>query len=183
MKHFVIAIDWYGPFPLKKAVSEAKEHLNGGLYLCIGRQKWGRSRLPQYIGISSHSVGTRLETSIKPQSVIDAKFWIGEVITSEATGPRTKATPRTLDEAEWLHAYFMELGLNEKKRIKPPSRPVTVLNRWWKPDGEYDNPWVMRPHPDWPDLIDFRGPKYSARIVWFGGKLKRVPPPFFSVCD
>jgi hypothetical protein len=63
MKHFVIAIDWYGPFPLKKAVSEAKEHLNGGLYLCIGRQKWGRSRLPQYIGISSHSVGTRLETT------------------------------------------------------------------------------------------------------------------------
>jgi hypothetical protein len=72
--------------------------------------------------------------------------------------------------------------LTDIHQIAAGSFAVTVLNRWWKPDGEYDNPWVKRPHPYWPDLIDFRGPKCSARIVGFGGKLKRVPL-LFSVCD
>ena len=27
--------------------------------------------------------------------------------------------------------------------------------------------------PDWPDLIDFLGREYGARVVWFGKNVKR----------
>ena len=71
-----------------------------------------------------------------------------------------------LDLAEWAHIYFLQLPLNEKKKARPPDRPITVLNRWWKTD--YETPIQKPPHPSWPNLIDFLDDGYDTRLVWFG---------------
>ncbi len=101
---------------------------------------------------------------------------MGEVATAEIAGPKRKSTPESLDVAEWLHAYFLKLPLNERKTLNPPQRAATILNRWWHTD--YETLWVKRPHPLWPDLFDYLGPMLPAKLVWFGKKQKRVKPPF-----
>lgn len=173
MAHFMVGVDWYGPYTKADACTAAANDYVGGLYMCIGRQAYERSASLQYIGISKESLGTRLRQSPKLSSLSSGeKIWLGEIGTAERPGRKRKMTPATLDAAEWLHVYFLSLPLNEKKRINAPTKPVTVMNRWWRPD--YETPH-RRPHPDWPDLIDFMGPDYPARIVWFGKQQKVLP--------
>ena len=73
-----------------------------------------------------------------------------------------------LDLSEWAHAYFLQLPHNNKKKATPPDRAITVYNRWWKRD--FVTPYKRRPHNSWPDMIDYVGPDYDAKLVWFGGK-------------
>lgn len=177
MKHLAVVIDWYGPYTVTEALKVSKYDYSSGLYVGIGKLHYahGASKL-QYIGLSKN-LSRRLANHHKlPEITRDTKLWLGEVATSEPTGKKKKVTSTSLDYAEWLHAFFMQLPLNDKKKANPPNRSVTVLNRWWKKD--YETPWVRRPHPLWPDLIDFINMELPAKVVWFGKKQKRVKPPF-----
>lgn len=181
MRHLAIVIDWYGPYSISEALHASKHDGYGsGLYMGIGKQLNERGTgQPQYIGLSKN-LAARLANHHKlPDITRDAKIWLGEVATAEPSGQRQKTTSACLDYAEWLHAFFLQLPLNDKKKINPPNRSVTALNRWWRTD--YETPWIRRPHPLWPDLIDFAGSDLPAKIIWFGKKQQRIKPPFLPL--
>ncbi len=167
-KHLMIAIDWFGPYlSISDARASARSDYQDGLYLAIAKDGRRSTRL-EYIGISKN-LGGRLSNDHHKLSQIDIhQIWLGEISTAEPSGKPMKVTKATLDYAEWLHAYFLQLPDNDKKRADAPFRPVTILNRWWKTD--YETPRRNRPHPDWPNLIDH--PRYGqvSRAVWFGGR-------------
>src|SRR5690606_3401447 len=98
----------------------------------------------------------------------DRKIWLGEVSSVGIPGKNSKKTNAQLDLAEWAHAYFLELPVNNRKKAQPPFRPVTVINRWWRVD--YETPARQRPHADWPDVIDYLGREYGAKVAWFGNQ-------------
>ena len=134
-KGLVIGIDWFGPYT-RKEVLKAASNFDGGLYLAIGRKsgKGNHKKRPQYIGISTkHLCGRAGLPSHHKLKELDstASIWLGEIATAEPAGKRKYATRTTLRFAEWLHAYFMALPLNERKKENLPLIPVTVLNRWW----------------------------------------------------
>ena len=169
MKHFVVGVDWYGPFTRAEAIAEAREVGVGGLYLAIGRCGRQTVSKPQYVGLS-RNLAQRLQIHHKlPLLRPDMQLWLGYPATAEQSGRRAKVTPRTWDDAEWCHAYFMALPLNERKAGAPPQQNVTVLNRWWHADGR---PRSRRPHSSWPDLFDFMGLERRSRVVWFGGRVE-----------
>lgn len=179
-KHFMIAVDWFGPYrDIVEARAAAKSDYNHGLYMCIGKCAGQQKATMQYIGLGA-KVHTRLiETHHKLSLVVkERELWLGEIATAEPSGKKLKVTKATLDYAEWLHARFMRLPLNEKKTKRVPPRRVTVLNRWWKTD--YITRRKNRPHPAWPDLIDYPHYEQPARMVWFGGKQQRVLPPDYA---
>lgn len=178
MKHLAIVIDWYGPYSMSQALEASKNNGYGaGLYVGIGKQynERGLSN-PQYIGLSRNLAARLSNHQTLPKITRDLKIWLGEIATSDPNEKKKKSTSVSLDYAEWLHAFFLQLPLNEKKKINPPTRSVTLLNRWWKRD--YETPWVKRPHSLWPDLIDFISDEYPAKVVWFGKKQQRRKPPF-----
>ena len=168
MKHFVVGVDWHGPYSRTEASEDAKLYNPSGLYFAIGRVKPNGASEPQYVGLSK-ALSKRLSNSHKKLDLLEpgARFWLGYISTAEQSGCRAKATPRTLDDAEWCHAFFMDLPLNEKKVGSPPQQKVTVLNRWWTVEGEPRN---RRPHKGWPDLFDFMQRDCRSRVVWFGGR-------------
>lgn len=177
-KRLVIGIDWFGPYT-RFDVGQASRNFGGGLYFAIGRLagKGNHKRKPQYIGISSDLVGRAASARHHKLRELDqatASIWLGEIATAEPAGRRFHVTPTTLRFAEWLHVYFMTLPLNERLRENLPPKPVTVLNRWWKKDN---TPCLRRPHPDWPDLIDYAGRDFRARKVWFAAPNQIVYPP------
>lgn len=178
-KHLMIAVDWFGPYDLDSAWEAAKSDYGHALYMCLGRQPYQRSTTLQYVGIGNN-VHTRLnEDHHKLRKVTrEREIWLGEIATAEPSGKKLKVTRATLDYAEWLHARFLQLPLNEKKTKTLPSRSVTVLNRWFKTD--YETLRRNRPHPDWPDLIDYPHYELPARLVWFGGKQKYFIAPSYA---
>ena len=180
--HLVVGIDWYGPYCLDAAKSAAEGDYDGGLYLCIGKTRGQHHRRLQYIGKSNEKLHARLSGNHhKLKNVTrERKIWLGEIATGNVPGRKKHATPQSLQMAEWATARFLKLPLNDNLSESLPSRPVTVLNRWWKTD--YKTPRFKRPHPEWPDMIDFLGADYRARNVWFGspGKLRIFSSPHFS---
>lgn len=177
MKHLAVVVDWYGPYTQAEARASSRSDYDSGLYLGIGKLKHQKEgSRPQYVGLSKN-LSQRLPNHKKLPSITrDARIWLGEVGTAEVAGRKRKKTTVSLDAAEWALTYFMQIPLNRKKRLSPPDRPITLLNRWWRKDLETQ--WVRRPHQAWPDLIDFMSEEETAKLVWFGGKLKRVKPPF-----
>lgn len=178
MRHLVTVIDWYGPFSHKEAVTAVKEDgFADGLYLCLGKTKGkhGNSKL-QYVGIAGKDLKSRVKTGHYKLDLVtrDRTLWLGEVSSLGVPGRKTKKTDPSLDFSEWALVYFLQPSLNDKKKYTPPARPVSVLNRWWKVD--YKTPWVKRPHPELPEFIDYLGPKYKAKVVWFRSP-KRVAVP------
>ena len=174
-KHFMIAVDWYGPYTdMDAARSIARYDYDQGLYLCIGTVENQTVARPQYIGIGSTLANRLNERHHALRQIAGRNLWLGQVVTAEPGGRKQKATQATLDFAEWLHARFMQLPLNQKKKKTFPDRGVTVLNRWWRPD--YETAHRRRPHPEWPDLIDVPHYGLPARAVWFGGKQRLFDP-------
>lgn len=169
MRHLVTVIDWYGPYnSLESAKQAAKADYAGGLYLCIGQQEHEVDPPSiQYVGIAQQDMATRVNEYHHALTKVKRgfKLWMGEVSSLESPGRRHKQTRPSLDYAEWCLTYFLDVRLNQKKTKRPPDRPITVFNRWWKTD--YETPYRKRPHPDWPDLIDFLGTGHKARLVWF----------------
>ncbi len=175
-KHLVVAIDWYGPYPgLPDTMAALAEYdWMQGLYLAIGKSETQPEHGMQYVGIS-RSLHTRVKSDHATLAKIsDLTIWLGEVGTAQPSGKRVKKTPATLDYPEWLMAYYMALPLNSKKKANSPPVPISLLNRWWKRD--FVTPYVKRPDPSWPDFIDYLGPDFSTKIVWFGKKMKRIKP-------
>jgi hypothetical protein len=171
-KHLVVGVDWYGPYDLKQASDVAVDYGKGGLYLCLGKRKGEHSRKLQYIGKSNDGLASRLREDHHKLSLVvrDRSLWLGVIGTGGLPGKRKLLTPQGLRLAEWAIARFLELPLNHKLKTLP-SDPVSVLSRWWRLD--YETPH-HRPHPDWPELIDYLGPDYGARLVWFGGKQLKI---------
>ncbi|GEO85545.1 MULTISPECIES: hypothetical protein [Alphaproteobacteria] len=179
-KHLMIAVNWYGPYwDLDEVRAEARANWNHGLYMCIGMRPYQRKVSMQYIGIGG-AVHTRMtHDHHKLREVTrERAIWLGDIATAEPSGKRLKATKTTLDYAEWVHARFMQLPLNEKKTKNLPSRSVTVLNRWFKTD--YETLRKNRPHPDWPDLIDYPDYDMPARMIWFGGRQQYFHAPDYA---
>ncbi|PPC97975.1 MAG: hypothetical protein CTY35_06480 [Methylotenera sp.] len=169
MKPVVALIEWFGPYGLEAARNASKFDYDDGLYIVIGKQKNERKSHVQYIGLAS-DLCARLNGVHHAIPLVTREFeiWLGEVVSPRTPGRKIKTTDRMLDLAEWSHAYFMQLPINSKKRSAPPDRPITVYNRWWQTNFEV--PHKKRPHHEWPDLIDFFGSEYQAKLVWFGGQ-------------
>jgi hypothetical protein len=164
--HIAVVIDWYGPYHgIQEAKKAAKSDWVDGFYLLIGKEKYQKSP-PKllYVGISDY-----LPDRVTPQHPIlpyisgEPMVWLGYIVTYGIPG---RANKKLLQLAEWAIAYFLELPLNTKKTAYPPNDPITVFNRWWKKD--YETPRKQRPHPHWPDVIDFAGWEYGARVGWLG---------------
>ena len=178
-RHLMIAIHWYGPY---KDLDEARECARydniHGLYLAIGKCRSDRTKRLQYVGIGS-AIHTRLNERHHKLSLVEKEreIWLGEIVTAEPSGKRLKATRTTLDLAEWMHARFLGLPLNDKKTKALPRRSVTVLNRWFALN--YETP-ARRPHKDWPDLIDYPDCELPARAVWFGVRQRRFLAPDYA---
>lgn len=178
-RHLMIAINWYGPYKdIDEARQCARHDYEHGLYVAIGECLGEQTPSMQYVGIGK-AIHTRLNNRHHKLSLILRKrmIWLGEIATAEPSGRRLKATRTTLDFAEWLHARFLRLPLNDKKTKALPSRSVTVLNRWFGLD--YETP-KRRPHRDWPDLIDYPGFNLPARVVWFGVRQRRFLAPDYA---
>ena len=166
-----MGVDWYGPYSRTEAAEDAGRYGGGGLYLAIGCCGRETAPKPQYVGLS-RNLKQRLQQHHKLGLLRPGeRLWLGYPATAEQSGRRAKATPRTWDDAEWCHAYFMDLPLNERKANRPPPRNVTVLNRWWRVDGQ---PRRRRPHASWPDLFDYMGAEHHSRVVWFGGRVRAI---------
>lgn len=174
MLHLVTVLDWYGPFGYDEAFEIARKDFDGGMYLCVGKVKsqHGPATI-QYVGIAGKVLRSRVNGTHAKLILVtrERNIWLGEIGSLGVPGKKAKKTNASLDFAEWALVYFLKPRLNNKKTKTPPARPVTVLNRWWKRD--YATQHVRRPHPNWPDLIDYLGPESKARVVWFKGA-KRI---------
>jgi len=172
-KHLMIAVNWYGPYRTVRAAREsAKEFYGEGLYFALGRSQGEKRRSMQYIGIGN-DVQTRLKDDHHKLKLVNSsiEIWLGEIATANPSGRRYKVTKPTLDYAEWLHAFYLPMRLNEKKTRHAPDRSVTVMNKWYS-CKDWTTP-KDRPFAGWPDLIDYPHDDCSkARIVWFDGKMK-----------
>lgn len=172
MKPTVALVNWFGPYSRSDAAPASFDY-DDGLYMVIGRCKYGRKVSLQYMGLAS-SLSRRLNNSHHALGEVnDASIWLGEVESPRTPGRKIKVTDRMLDLVEWAHIYFLELPLNQKKRKRPPDAQVVVYNRWWKTD--YETRFKNRPHADWPDLIDYSQDEADTKLVWFGGRQHRVP--------
>ncbi len=178
-KHLMIAVNWFGPLSgdLCAIRTIARDDFTDGLYMCVGMRPYQRKASLQYVGIGN-PLHARMHDGhhALPHVTRERKIWLGEIATAEPSGKKMKVTKASLDYAEWLHAYFLQLPLNDKKRSGLPTRSVTVLNRWWRASN-YDRIRSNRPVPEWPDLIDFPGHGLPARTVWFGGRQRIFTSP------
>lgn len=168
MKHVAVDVDWYGPYvSVKEAAQKARGYYGAGLYLVIGKVRHQKnSSCPQYIGIA-RELANRLYTSAGIKEVTrDRRIWLGEVASINVPGKKSKMTNTQIDLAEWCHAYFLQLPINNKKKKNPPPRSATIVNRWWRKD--FITPARQRPHRDWPDIIDYLGRDYGCKVAWFG---------------
>jgi len=179
VKPIVAVIEWYGPYSLEEARTASFDYKDG-IYLALGKTKNQRSSRLQYVGLAA-DLPARLNGYHHKLPLItrEQAIWLGEVVSPRTPGRKIKVTDRMLDLSEWAHAYFLQLPLNNKKKAYPPDRPITVYNRWWRRD--YETPYKKRPHKEWPDIIDYLGADYNAKLIWFGGKQLIQNPNAFKI--
>lgn len=125
MKNYIV--NWQGPYD-DTELSNIDDNL--GLYLITGFQKFKKTNLIQYCGITEQLFSKRLGNSHHKKDLItrDRKYWIGKIV-SESQVQRVD-----LEFVESLIVYFWQPDLNEKKKQKPPS-PTVVINRWYDING------------------------------------------------
>lgn len=170
MKSLSAIIDWYGPYTFDEAKSASKFDYDDGLYMIIGKLDGQEASHLQYIGIARNLCTRISRNHHKMFQISNQVLWLGEVTSPRTPGRKIKVTDRMLDLAEWAHAYFLQLPLNDKKVKNPPDRAIMVYNRWWQKD--YETQYLKRPHKQWPDLIDYIGGDYKSKVVWFGSSQK-----------
>lgn len=132
MNHIALVVEWYGPYSYSQAQVAARDFADG-LYMTIGKTKHQKSPTAlQYVGVASALANRICKQHHKIHEVTrDRKIWLGEIGSVGVPGRKGKAIDIRIDLAEWAHAYFLKLPLNDKKTKHAPDKPVTVLNRWW----------------------------------------------------
>jgi hypothetical protein len=174
-----IVIDWSGPFQsvdvAKKIAAEFE--LGEVLYLATGQRLYQRQDSLQYVGLSSNLKNRFNDPTHKISTDVNKnlKIWVGEIVSHARAGRRLSRHPVAhsvgVELAEWMLAYFLALHLNVKKRKKTPRESAVLLNRWFKSDFETRR--RQRPHPEWPDFMDYDTDYQSASLVWFGAPPRR----------
>lgn len=177
-KPLVFIIEWFGPYSSIIEANKAAKDFGDGFYLCTGlRSKERLTPKIQYVGISKR-LSNRVRNDHHKLALITKKFklWLGEVSTQQPTGRNRQKTKISLNYVEWALTHSLNPKLNDKKISNPPKRSVTILNRWWK--RNYEARFRKRPHPDWPDLVDYiiEDSINEGKAVWFGirGKVKHI---------
>lgn len=124
-----IVIGWWGPHTLESA---CESELGNGLYFVSGRMKRERTDRIQYFGITERPYCKRLKERghAIEQVTKNRQIWLGQI---EYPGCFTRAH---LELAEGCLIYFWgDSKLNRRKLVRPP-KPVCLVSRWLKPDGE-----------------------------------------------
>lgn len=123
-KHIAIVVDWFGPFSFEQARAIARAHFADGLYMLIGKVKYQKANPKlQYIAVAK-GLYARLgrQHHAVPKLTRDLKIWLGEVASIGIPGRKRKVVHTQLDLAEWVHSYFLDLPLNERKIVNPRRR-------------------------------------------------------------
>jgi hypothetical protein len=176
---YAAVIDWYGPYHSVAGARASARDLGFGetIYVAIGSV--GRQSTPklQYVGITK-DFPTRPNTAhpIRRRIQEDGlSLYLGDVASQGVSGRRpahhSKTHSSLLDLAEDAIAFLLELPLNRDKRCARPKDSIIIVNRWWHDDDRRKH---RRPHPDWPDLLEYDDHSDFASICWHGGVRRRL---------
>jgi len=173
-----LIVDWSGPFDSMGAAQEAatKYELGEVLYLATGKLVRQRISHIQYVGIAGNLKKRFDDQNHHIVNVTrDCKIWIGEISSHSVAGRKSKSHPvkhsLAVYRAEWLIAYFLKLPLNSSKRKRPPPGSLVVFSRWFHRD--FEERYANRPHPEWPDFIEYDHDYDHAQLAWFGSPARR----------
>lgn len=172
---FMAAVDWYGPIKsLKEARATAKKHKVKD-FLYLGYETKGKRR--SYVGISNVA-DSRLRKGHKvlgkwPDNTYE--LWLGITASQTEAGRSANRKPArhkaALTFAERMIARFVETTENIHGSKKPPKRSGALLNRWFRLDPDFTR-HKKRPHPSWPDFIEFEKSEKFGRTAFFGKKVE-----------
>ena len=148
-----ITIHWQGPYPVDKENLGKGEFEDiflekGGLYIFTGKTHNNEKKDGiRYIGIAEgndkNSFWERFKRHPHLPKIKGLKIWLGTIYY-----PRSKAR-EYLEESERILIYFVKPKLNTAKKVTPPE-PLTVINKWHKPDN---NDWSNEPRFNKPKVL------------------------------
>ena len=149
MKHATILIDWFGPFDDREKAKKFSGRFTKGLYVLIDRDKQkGAAPGLNYIGIAECGIRNRLfRNHPKQDKVKNCQFWFGEIASHSLPPKPGSSRNLAIDLAEWLHICFVRKASGDKafpenqQKRKPPFEAATVINHWWLPRGESEEPF------------------------------------------
>lgn len=173
-----VVVDWYGPYDSVKAARAAIRLWDLGEVLYMAAGTVGRQTVPklQYVGItkgfeSRMNTDHKIRTTVKEEGL---SIYLGEVSSQAVAGRKAshhhKGFTVPVYLAESAIAFFLQLPLNSDKRCSRPKSSVVLFNRWWKTDSETRS--RRRPHPDWPEFIEYDEHSDTGSVVWHGGRRK-----------
>jgi hypothetical protein len=156
-----IVIGWQGLYTLERIYGS---ELGNGLYFVSGLTKHKKKNEIRYFGITERLYRERLKDRRHAVELVTRKrqIWLGQ-IEYPASFDRDH-----LELAEGCLIYYWGVSeLNKKKLAKPP-KPVCLISRWLKPNGEVrmNRRYIYR---DLPDVLWWDGQ------YWRTGNLK---PPY-----
>ncbi|MDD4703589.1 MAG: hypothetical protein EOM29_05715 [Bacteroidia bacterium] len=162
-KNFVI--EWKGPFYDVDKLKD--EDFQNSFYLISGliKSQRGESRV-QYCGIShSRSVCSRLHDKKHTQEKVtrNKQIWIGKFSDDKLN---TKAN---IELAEHLIVYYCKPELNKKKTKTIPKEPISIINRWKKPSGEF---WRRKQYPVQQHINSVV--LYDGESFWYAEKFNKI---------
>jgi len=169
-------IDWHGPLPARRAWRAAEEQgWSEGLVVALGLRRplfYPLRRRPvQHVGIyyvANELPDDRTAHALRRLTRSATRVWLGVPVSrglddeEDETGCEAPR-PHDLQSAEHGLAYFLRARLDRRARSERPEHSFVVLNRWydWR-----DGSKRARPHPDWPDIIDYDRAAGHVRLVW-----------------
>lgn len=174
---YAVVVDWYGPYDSVKAAKAAIRKWGFGEVLYMAAGTVGRQTVPklQYVGITTGFEG-RMNTDHKVRTTMKEglSIYLGEVSSQAVAGRKASHHHKRFTVpvylAESALAFFLQLPLNSDKRCSRPKDSVVLLNRWWKTDINTRS--RRRPHPDWPDFIEYDEVSDTGSVVWHGSRRK-----------
>ncbi len=177
---YAALIDWCGPFHTIEAACHAvaEEGYGEALYMAVGSKRGQTKSHVQYVGITA-DLTKRFNGTHPIQLLLRAKtlrLYVG-IVTSQAVAGKkashhAKRFSIPLYLAESVIAFLMELPLNKDKRCNPPKDSVVVVNRWYRQD--FATRRRRRPHPTWPDLIEYDWSEEIGDLAWHGRQRKHL---------
>ncbi|MEQ6335716.1 MULTISPECIES: hypothetical protein [unclassified Sphingobium] len=175
---YAVVVDWYGPYDSVKAAKAVIREWDMGEVLYMAAGTVDRQTIPklQYVGITKGFEG-RMRPEHKVRTTIAEEglsIYLGEVSSQAVSGRKAghhhKRFTVPVYLAESALAFFLQLPLNSDKRCSRPKDSIVLLNRWWKADGQSRS--RRRPHPDWPDFIEYDDESDVGSVVWHGKRRK-----------